>query len=820
MAKAPPPSRNRLDNLPTRELIARGAALASAHNYKDAIDVYKLLLKREPQAEAGWREALATAYLERARQLAGKAMYREAAVLWENLPSLCGETPHPELYIDWLLRSGQHAKAMRAYAAHAATLSTAETGELEIGLAALALTGQKEVLQALPQDTPLRQHLNAAQEALRAYVQGEPEDRVREALKNISIRSPYRDWRQILAALLKLETAPAEAKTLVERIAPGSPYQGLAEIIRACAAENPARALLALDPIQRELAGSLLGLNQGQMKLLKDWTRLDTHPSEKASFDFMIANQGALDAESVRRAALALLPAYPAGLKVYSRVFGPLPPFEAARLQALRAEREGEIDRALRGWHTCAELLIKDTGDPDHRLSAALILRHMAELAEQEDLDWGETPQTRAYLEQSLRLDPDDRDVYLKLAKLCQEAGDDKEYHQWVERAAKHFPDDPQVLLAAVETATARKAYKKAAGFAARVLELDPINPKARAILIHSHLAHARKQILAGKYALAEKELDSAGQLERDKARSGVIELNRGLLASRQGQPERARQWLREGVRLAGSPVLAWLRLAVEAERLDLEPSVLRRDLDLGDPRKLAAGRADLLALIRAVNAYHEEGFEYLDATLRELERPLKRAIQQLEQEDDFVAVCECLHQAPCHELLEVAAARALERYPERPLFVYYLIYGRAEGDIDSVKERDYERLDTALQRAMAAKDHRAVTAIERFFSQGALPSPFARLGGGPPPMPPKMRREMEDLRRQLEQLPPGLRDKMLDAILDDLPPDDDFPPEIQRALFKAMLLGGEGLRDLLEELPDLPFPPPRGRGGRNRRRS
>ncbi|MDZ7622533.1 MAG: hypothetical protein U5O69_09370 [Candidatus Competibacteraceae bacterium] len=314
MAKAQPPTRNRLDNLPTRELIARGSALLSTHDYKDAIDVYKLLLKREPQAETDWREALATAYLERARQLAGKAMYREAAVIWENLPNLCDRAPHPEQYIDWLLRSGQHAKAMRAYTAHAAALSAAETGELEIGLAALALTGQKEVLQALPPDTPLRQHLNSAQNALRAYAQGEPEDGVRDALKNISIRSPYRDWRQVLSALLKLETAPAEAVALVERIAPNSPYQGLAEIVRACATPEPARALLVLHPIQRELAGCLLGLDQKQMKLLKDWTRLGAHLSEKASFDFIIANQTTLDAESVRRTALALLPAYPSGL--------------------------------------------------------------------------------------------------------------------------------------------------------------------------------------------------------------------------------------------------------------------------------------------------------------------------------------------------------------------------------------------------------------------------------------------------------------------------------------------------------------------------
>lgn len=43
--------RARLEDLPSRELIARGAALLSAQNYKDAIDVYKLLLKRAPRAE-------------------------------------------------------------------------------------------------------------------------------------------------------------------------------------------------------------------------------------------------------------------------------------------------------------------------------------------------------------------------------------------------------------------------------------------------------------------------------------------------------------------------------------------------------------------------------------------------------------------------------------------------------------------------------------------------------------------------------------------------------------------------------------------------
>lgn len=71
---------------------------------------------------------------------------------------------------------------------------------------------------------------------MRAYGQGETEDTVRERLKAISIRSPYRDLRQALAALLKLETDPAGALALIERIPPTSPYQDLVELVRVVAA--------------------------------------------------------------------------------------------------------------------------------------------------------------------------------------------------------------------------------------------------------------------------------------------------------------------------------------------------------------------------------------------------------------------------------------------------------------------------------------------------------------------------------------------------------------------------------------------------------
>ena len=261
----------------------------------------------------------------------------------------------------------------------------------------------------------------------------------------------------------------------------------------------------------------------------------------------------------------------------------------------------------------------------------------------------------------------------------------------------------------------------------------------------------------------------------------------------------------------------------MEALRLKLEPADFQRDAELGDLPKLNASRADLLALAQVINAYREEEVNDLDTVLEDLEKPLQRAIKALTSEDDLLLMCECLHQAPHHGLLEYAATRALEVQPERSLFVYYQIYGRAEGDLDRVKDRDYDRLEHAMERANAAKDHRAATSINRFLSQNPFSLPFGPRGGGPAPLPmpipPKMRREIEDMRKELERLPPALQGRMLDQILDDLLPDDDFPPEIQRAIMKMMLLGG-GIEDLLDELPeDLPLPFPGGRGGRGKRR-
>ena len=807
-------------DLSTTELAAKGQAALSSGTYKEAVETYKQLLKREQRDD--WRSALATAYLGRARDLAAKAMYQEAAMLWENIPGLVSPVLQPELYLDWLLRSGQYAKAARAYGQFEALLQAGGALEaLEALLAALLLGGYKDIVQALPATSALRQHQASAQAALRAYCQGADEAGVREQLKNIPFRSPYKDFRQILNALIKLESDPADALPLLERLAADSPYQGVADVIRACgnrSAAGLAQALAGFDHARQELAANLLGLDTRQLRLLRQWSEVRARQSDKAWFEFIANQLPLLEREQARHACLALLPGYPHGLKTYARLFSPLPPFEAERLQALRAEREQNDHQAMHHWQGCVNLLKQELHQADNALAAALILRHMVELREHHAPDWEPTA-TLHLLEESLRLDPDDKATYLQLAELTKKSGDTKAYYQWVDKALKQFPEDIQVLLAAVETATQRKAFKKAAGFATKLLELDPINSKARTVLINSHLSHARKLIQSGKYALAEKELDSAGQLERESGRNGVVEINRGLLASYLHQQDRLQRELQEGLRLAGSPLAAQLRLAVECIRLQLEPADFLPYLT-GNRTQLPS-REDILAVVRSVNAYREEGVADLGSALEDLQAPLKKAVGQISTDEDMQMICDCLRQAPHYELLEYFATEALKRWKERSLFVYYQIFGRAEGKLDKVSDRDYSRLEHAREQAGVAKDNRATTLIDQFLQQDfplLPPSEF-----GMPPMPEDLFEDLEEIREMLLSLPPNQRDKMLDQMLKDFSPDKHgIPPEMGKILLKALLLpggAGGGPLDLLDDMPSpFDFPSPR-RSRRNRKK-
>jgi hypothetical protein len=279
------------------------------------------------------------------------------------------------------------------------------------------------------------------------------------------------------------------------------------------------------------------------------------------------------------------------------------------------------------------------------------------------------------------------------------------------------FSGGQRGAAAATEAAVARRSFKKAAGYAERLLRLDPINSTARRVLIQAHLAHARKLTAAGRLISRARSTEAAG-LEREGARSGVVQMGWGMMETLAGRVEEGEALIAQGLQLAGGGVLAYFKWVVEAMRLKLDPErqgVFQQRLT----ESVGLGKAEVLALIGLVNSFVAEDVKGLDQALDRLLTPLTSAARQDYSEEEMRAICECWHRAGHYGLLETYTEAALKRWEHRPLFVYYQVFARARRELPCFRagrrrlEQAYE--DTGSTRHPHRPADRGVLAVPAF---------------------------------------------------------------------------------------------------------
>jgi tetratricopeptide (TPR) repeat protein len=804
--------------VPTADLAVEAQSLLSARRYREAIEVCKQLLKREPRAES--RDALAQAYLGRAGELAAKGMFQEAAVLWENRASLCGISDRLDLYLDWLLRAGRYAKAAQVFAKKAPDLEDSDLRQrLDEVWAAYSLAGHAEIANALPADSPLLRQHGLVREAIAAYSRGD--DSAAESLfKQIPYRSPYKDLRHILKAMAVLPVDSDAAARLLGQVAGESPFAPFAALIKVCTLVGDAffEALGKLDGPAQELVAALAGADKAAVRAAAELHALAQREAVPALFRAVTTQVRAFDQGLAQRFCLALLPYFPRGVRDYEKLFGSLSEFEGQRIDALAEELRRDYEAAANHWRECA-MLLEQGKDEDSRLRAALIYRHMVDLAVRDGVEPSSTI-CLDWLERSLALDAEDKSTYLVLLGIYRslpQKSAEKDYKRWLEAAVERFPEDSEVLAEAMGAAVARHSFKKAAGFARTLLRLDPINSTARRVLVNAHLSHARKQIRSERFDLARKEFAQAASMEREGAESGVVQMAQGLAEMLAGQSEQGSALVEEGLRLAGSGVAAHLSLLVEAQRLKSDAAWLapfRQRLKARGEGGLT--KQEVLTLVGLVNTYRAEDSKGLDGALAPLFPALAQAAQGPYSEEELRTVCGCLHEVRHYSLLGIYAKAALERWRDRPIFVFYEVFARAEGVGYRVtpQQHDGERLERAYGEARAQHDHRAVQLIEEFW-------PFLRFGGfGKPGLPPLLDGEMEDLDPDMSELvdelgPQGLFD-LIEAVA-------GLAGGREQREMRKLLERLKGLMDLLQDAED-PEPPElrgpkagarkRGRGG------
>jgi hypothetical protein len=559
---------------------------------------------------------------------------------------------------------------------------------------------------------------------------------VNQRLNAISLRSAFRPVRLLLRSLIGTPRDGERTQTLLDTILPGSPFFPFRQAVEASLAGScalNADGWARLTPAQQAFVVETRGLPAAEAQFL---TRLveTARGGPNMLFGYLL-KQPNLPQTEVRSACLNLLPQIPDRLPQFEQSFGPLSALERHRIRALAAEARGDWEAAELSWRATAKAIGDCEGGRQALLSQGVIFRHLAHLAtlhpELEGYDFGEEPAIQ-YLERSCAADPDHVPAVLDLIGRYRKASRLKDWHRLVDAAVQRFPEDSQVLLQATDSAIARKAYKKAVGFARGLLRINPINPAVRRQMIELQVAHARKQMRAKRPDLAAKELAAASEWERSDAPSALLCIARGLIELRTGTREQAEAWLRQGVERAGGGVAGWFLVWLEAELMKCaggDTGWLRTELvrarETVPPTKEAV-MTIVSALSHPEPAEHKRAVASLLLGMRDW---LLQAAAVDWSPAEFQVLAETFNRFEAFGVLHDFAHAARQRGPGNPIWRFHEIVARTRGNAARLSMAETDELIDIAEAAAKREDFHAANRIGRFLA-GDSTGGSHRLGG------------------------------------------------------------------------------------------
>ncbi|MBE9561936.1 MAG: hypothetical protein IMF12_03605, partial [Proteobacteria bacterium] len=665
----------------------------------------------------------------------------------------CNDNELFEQYINWLIKSGSHSRAINLLTNSNVDLPKSILQQLMTQFGVLFFEGNSNVIKTFPQDNPLVTHYIIIEQALAAYFQNDKK-LCEEYINKIPFRSPYRDFCLILKALLLINFDQASANKLLIKIPSDSPYAKFANLIKL-AIEPYNMGLLNklanLTSTEQQFIGHIKGWNKQQFKtisIINEVVNME-NINDKIVLEILIKNRQVFGEKYAQNSSIAILPKYTRGIKLYEKTFATLSKFEKNRILALNYEQEENLSAAEEHWQICIEILKQDR--KQNSLKIALILRHKTEILKKYD-NW-DSYEVPKYLIQSLEFDPNDKKCYLDLTKWYKTNDQIKDYYQWSETAIKQLPQDSDILFVAMEASTDRKSFKKALKYAVALLKIDPINIKARNIARNSHIAHAHKLIKNSKYPLAHKELDEAAKFEKATKQTGIIQINQGLLElQEQGfiKPVKGRlpiklrtkpleqmtaqqlrqitnkypepvKLLQEGIQLAGGGILGLFKLMVDSKKQSLDCTKIY-PLVVGIKSKVSLFNGigiptqhEILEFINLINIYVKEEVNFLNDIVEQMKKQLQGFIKIKLPKEDMLSLCQCMKRINHHELLKVFANHALKNWKQHPAFIFYQMYSITKGDVWYLTEQQLDKLEIAIDNAKKQGDKRTAVMIMKF---------------------------------------------------------------------------------------------------------
>ena len=770
-------SRRNVFSLSSDALAERGAEALRRGRFKDATEIFKQLARQDPRPE--WRQRLGDAYAGRARVLAEKDMFKEAAIVLENTLAADGTIREPLLYLSCLIRQGQHQKALRTALASMARLPTPDAAHCAEIAAALSLALPAPMAPGAnpPAGTIWVELARTARDAIQAWLQGSPADEVDRSLGGIALRSPFGAVRLILKSLIGAPDTGAKARALLAMVPDQSAFAGARDAVEAALAEaeDLRDRWRRLRPAQRQFVAEIRGLPRDATVLLEQIQDAERR-GPTALFDVLTRCRLPLPAEDLRAACLNLLPAIPERLPQFEQRFGRLSVLERNRILALAAEAKHDWDGVPRHWRAVVEALAQEAA-PEARLAQAVVLRHLAELARTHPDIWDD-PNVPAdsdpvghYLDRSIEADPDCLPATLAVLERYRTDDDPKDWYRAAAAAAQRFPGTVAVLQHAVDAAVARNAYKKAAGFARKVLTVDPINLPVRQRMIELQLAHARKQMRSGRADLALKALAEAAEWERPDAPSAALRIGRALAAMTASSGSADSDMLHAAVQEAGGGAVGWFHAALEASLMGWPEERLqsfRQELEAA--RRTAPDRTAILALVGLLGQKEiRESRRAIAPAMRRIEEFLERGSRVAWSSAEFRAIAELLAHLHEFRVLHRYAGAALQREAGDHAARFYQIMARAQGDFDRLTAVQEGELRTLLEQASERQDFRLCNRVQRWLFGPEVTR--ARRGSLPPSVTeePMSESEMAEMMAAIGASKPILPPKEVRAMVNEL---------------------------------------------------
>lgn len=684
-------------SLPITSVASRAHNEVENGNFAKGIELYRILVKREP-AKNEWLGHLTSAYDARIEQLAAKGMVKEALAILNNKAGYLIEKRDSYTRLRLLLNSGAHKQAAEQYGKLVGDLERKQRGMVDEFFAALLLAGKRDLLPPLPPDCPLVTHYGIVSRALRFWEENNTE-KMEETLRGIPFTSPFKQLRLILKGLTaQYSGSESEGQEIFAKIADSSPFHNVASLLSLQGRSNKVADILShLKESGIEIPSKFLGISS---KTADQFARLENALGDPHKlFNYLINNRKSFGDDLVREICLKILPLTPDDIMVFPKFYGLPDKFNMSRIVALSHEQDGDLDNAVHYWDEACSLL---KGEQEC-LTKAVIHRHVAGLlrkTEYEIMDFDEEEE----LENSLRYDPDHKPTHLRLLEIYRGSG--KKYRSLLERALKSLPEDVDLLYIAVEDAISRNAQKKASIIADKILRIDPINTKARDLLIRAHLNHGRKLFASGKYHLAQKEFTAALEKDRTSGRGYGPLICLAMLQLRQGDDTASDELLGQALNKGTNVPALRLRICAEARAAKISHKHVRQfDKDLRALRNLKPGNDDIFSMIREIKESNITNRAIIADLFDVATGFITKTSKLIYGEKELISICSFFHQHELIKPLTKFAGSGCKLYPKNPWLIYYHLYGLSEGGGKKLSSQRLRELDFAGEAAMVTGD-------------------------------------------------------------------------------------------------------------------